>query len=83
MAYQVVVTTDEGMVSTYPDSIEAWAEDNYAEIVGVETSPRRRAELQGHPKIRGFTGPAFNGWDANGEPIIRYEDAQTYADLSF
>lgn len=81
MAYQIVVTTEEGMVSTYPDSIEAWAEDNYAEITGLSANPRTRPELQGHPKLADFVGPCWGGTTESGEPIIRYEDAETYRAL--
>ena len=81
MAYQVVVTSEEGVVSTYPDSMEEWAEDNYAEITGMSSNPRTRPELQGHPLLRGFVGPCWGGHTDTGEAIIRYEDAQSYADL--
>lgn len=81
MAYQIVVTTEEGVTSTYSDSIEEWAEDNYAEITGMSSNPRTRAELQGHPTMQGFVGPCWGGLTDMGEPIIRYEDAQTYRDL--
>lgn len=82
MAYQIVVMTEEGMTSVYPDSIEAWAEDNFAEIEGIHTNPRTRAELNGHPKMRGYVGPCWGGTTGHGEPIIRYEDSQTYEALS-
>ena len=83
MAYQIVVTTEEGMVSTYPDSsIEAWAEDNFTAITGTHHNPRNRAELQGHPKLAGFVGPCWGGLTDLGDPIIRYEDAETYRALS-
>lgn len=83
MAYQIVITTEDGMVSTFPDSIEAWASDNHAEITGMSANPRTRPELQGHPTLAGFVGPCWGGLTETGEPVIRYEDAQTYADLSF
>ena len=82
MAFQVVVTTEEGMTSIYPDSIEAFAEDHFAEITGTHSNHRTRAELQGQPMMRGFIGPCWGGETETGDPIIRYEDAQAYADLS-
>ncbi|TCS59015.1 hypothetical protein EDD52_12345 [Primorskyibacter sedentarius] len=82
MAFQVVVTTEEGMTSIYPDGIEAFAEDHFAEITGTHSNPRTRAELQGHPTMRGYIGPCWGGETETGDPIIRYEDAQDYADLS-
>ena len=82
MAYQIVVTTEEGMTTVYPDCIEQWVEDMGTSITGISSNPRTRSELQGHPKIAGFIGPAWGGTTAQGEPIIRYEDKETYAALS-
>jgi len=83
MAYEIVVMTEEGMTKVNPDCIKQWVEDMGTSIIGVSSNPHTRAELQGHPKIAGFNGPCWGGTTANGEPIIRYEDSQSYAALSF
>lgn len=83
MAYQIVVMTEEGMATVYTDCIEQWACDMGASISGTCSNPRARPELQGHPTISGFAGPCWGGTTAKGEPIIRYEDAASYAELSF
>ena len=82
MAYQVVVMTDTGMTTIHLGCVSAWAREMGIEIVGIETSPRRRAELRGHPKLAGLIGPAWGGWSEAGEPLIRYEDTAVYAALS-
>lgn len=37
-------------------------------------------ELQ--PSIAGLVGPMYDGTDANGLPVIRYEDQKSYNTLS-
>lgn len=83
MAFEIVVMTEEGMTTIFPDSIEAWAEEMGASISGLSSNPHTRPELQGQPKIAGFNGPCWGGTTDHGEPIIRYEDAASYAELSF
>lgn len=82
MAYEVVVTTQTGTVVLRPACVRTWAAAAGVAITGVETSPRRRAELHGHPKLAGLMGPAWGGSRPTGEPVIRYEDAAAYAALS-
>lgn len=48
-------------------------------ITGLNANPHQRAELQGHPKLKGFVGPCFDGFDERGRPRIRYESTQVYA----
>ena len=79
MAYQIVTTSDEGETAVFTDCLTTWATENYAEIIGISANPRTRAELQGHPTIQGVVGPCWGGWTANGDPILRYEDAAAYA----
>ena len=83
MVFEIVVMTEEGMTTIFPDCIEAWAEEMGASITGLSSNPRTRPELQGQPKIAGFNGPCWGGTTEQGEPIIRYEDAASYAELSF
>jgi hypothetical protein len=52
------------------------------ELLGVETSPRLRPELQGQPKFDGALGPMWGGTKDDGTPIIRYEDKDSYRVLS-
>ena len=80
--FQVVTTSDEGMTAVFTEDMTAWAEDNFAEITGTHANLRNRPELQGHPKLRGYVGPCWGGYNDQGDPIIRYEDAETYAQLS-
>jgi hypothetical protein len=47
----------------------------YAEV-GTNNNPCQRAELQGAPQFAGLVGPM---WDSE---MLRYEDVQTYSDLS-
>lgn len=82
MTFQVVVMTEEGMSAVFTDCIETWAEDNCARVTGTNHNPRNRTELQGQPKLAGFIGPCWGGTTDRGEPIIRYEDTETYAALS-
>lgn len=48
-------------------------------ITGINSNPRHRAELQGQPKLKGFVGPCFDGFDHAGRPRIRYEAPDIYA----
>jgi len=36
-----------------------------------------RPELQGQPQFAGLVGPMWGGHDADGNPIVRYEDSET------
>ena len=45
-------------------------------LIGFESHPQRRAELQGLPMFEGLHGPM---WDGN---AIRYEDPAAYNALS-
>jgi hypothetical protein len=38
--------------------------------------------LQGQPKFNGVLGPMYDGEDAQGEPVIRYECPKAYQHLS-
>jgi hypothetical protein len=40
-----------------------------------------RPELVGQPILAGFAGPCWGGMK-DGEPVIRYEDAESYRALS-
>lgn len=55
---------------------------NDTEITGYAISKRLRPELQDQPKVSGFNGPCWGGFSQFGEPIIRYEDDETYRQLS-
>lgn len=52
------------------------------EMLGIETSPRLRPELQGQPKFDGAIGPCWGGTKDDGSPIIRYEDKDAYRVLN-
>ena len=82
MAFEIITTGPNGMTRHQPESVEAWAEAHGVAITGTQTNPRLRPELQGHPKMGGFCGPAWGGTTESGEAVIRYEDVATYAALS-
>lgn len=81
--YEVVMTTEDGLVTVYTDDLAAFAVAMDAEILGENTNPNQRPELQGQPKMFGYVGPCWGGQTATGEPVIRYEDTAAYAALSF
>lgn len=78
----VTMTDDNGMSRVVTDDLAAWVENMGTMITGTETRASLRPELQGQPKIAGFSGPCWGGLSKTGEPIIRYEDRDTYAALS-
>lgn len=41
-----------------------------------------RAELQGAPRLKGFCGPMYDGEDAEGNSVLRYESAEVNEILS-
>jgi hypothetical protein len=49
---------------------------------GPETRGCLREELRRKPKFEGLCGPMWGGTADNGDPIIRYEDWDTYNILS-
>lgn len=81
--FEIVQTLDGTQQTTTVENINAFAAVNNIAITGLHDNPRTRDELQGHPELSGYAGPCWGGTSESGEAIIRYEDAQTYADLSF
>ena len=81
--FEIVQTFDGKQQTTTVENIEAFAAVNNIAITGFHDNPRTREQLQGHPTLSGYAGPCWGGMSESGAPIIRYEDAQTYADLSF
>ena len=72
-----VVTLIEGrMIAETTKDIWAWMEARGFAQIGAETSEKRRIELRGQPKFKGYSGPMWDG-DA-----IRYECWKTYERLS-
>lgn len=47
-----------------------------------QTGTQLREELRGQPKFEGLCGPMWGGTTAEGDPIIRYEDWDSYNVLS-
>ena len=80
--YQFITATEEGFGKVETDDLDQWLADNDAQITGYQRTTSIRAELAGQPKISGFHGPAWGDYAANGEPILRYEDAETNRQLS-
>ena len=82
MPYQIVRTTITHQETETVFSIHAYARTHGIAILGEARGPKLRDELQGQPKLAGLHGPCWGGTDRFGQPIIRYEDAATYAALS-
>lgn len=81
MAFEIVQMV-AGLPSTvYVDNIEEAAARLGLTFNGVETRTNLRPCLQGQPKIAGFVGPCYGGSIA-GVDVIRYEDRETYGELS-
>lgn len=81
--YEFAIHTDTDDVATiYTDELEQFLDNFDAEVVGIETNPTLRVELQGHPKIAGYIGPCWGGETINGDPIIRYEDHHAHLALA-
>lgn len=47
------------------------------EIDGIYKGKGRK-ELQNQPKFKGFLGPMWNGYNQNGQSVIRYETSKAY-----
>lgn len=80
--YEFVTMTEDGMAKVQTDVLQEYLADNDTEITGYAISKRLRPELQDQPKVSGFNGPCWGGFSQFGEPIIRYEDDETYRQLS-
>jgi hypothetical protein len=78
VSYKIVQMVAGRMVATCPSDIEAWAEVNGRAVIGCNNTKCHRAELQGQPWIRGLYGPMYDGVNAKGQPVIRYEDQHSY-----
>jgi len=82
MTYRIVTMVDGQMIAQEPKDITEWAAVCGIEITGVHSSPNTRDCLQGQVKLNGFLGPMYDGTDKDGNPVIRYEDAESYDRLS-
>jgi hypothetical protein len=81
VTYKIVQKIEGRFVITCPSDIYAWAEA-IGHSVYHQPNLHWRAELQLQPRIQGFCGPMYDGSDANGTPIIRYEDQAANNSLS-
>ena len=52
------------------------------EVVRSRGRIARREELIGLPTFSGFCGPMWDGYGDDDEPVVRYEDWETYRLLS-
>jgi hypothetical protein len=82
LAYKIVQSVEGRMIATCPTDILAWAAVNDRSIDGFNRNRRQRPELQGQPLIHGLMGPMCDGVDANGLPVVRYEDVPSFNQLS-
>lgn len=81
MSFELVQSINGLLATVYADDLAQLVENMGLELNGVETRTCLRPCLQGQPKIRGFIGPCYGG-EVNGVPVIRYEDAAAYRELS-
>ena len=49
------------------------------EVTGFHLNERTRKELYGEYKLAGLVGPMYNGFDNEGNVVIRYESPGHYA----
>jgi len=63
------------------DPVAAFAERGFT-FTGPETHGHLRAELRRQPRFEGLAGPMWGGTADNGDPIVRYEDWDSYNFLS-
>ncbi|MFQ3543594.1 hypothetical protein Q7A53_05865 [Halobacillus rhizosphaerae] len=77
--YQVNFKDEAGFKTEYYSYSELNEKFN---IVGFNKNQSNRKELQGEPKIQGFLGPMYNGYE-NDILIIRYETQEIYNSLSY
>lgn len=82
--FQIVTMNETGghQVDIFeaPDPIAAFEVRGYC-ATGKVGGDHLRPELRGQPKFAGLLGPMWGG-ERNGAPLIRYEDQQTYDQLS-
>lgn len=81
MAFEIVQMVEGLPATIYVDNIEEAAARLGLILNGVETRTNLRPCLQGQPKIVGFVGPCYGG-NIAGVDVIRYEDPETYRELS-
>lgn len=82
MAFEIVQKIDGCLTTVYCDRIEEAVARLGLAVTGTETRTNLRPCLQGKPKLDGFIGPCFGGVTPDGIEIIRYEDRESYRDLS-
>jgi len=63
------------------DAVAEFAKRGF-QMTGHQMATHLRPELRGKAKFEGLCGPMWGGTDDNGDPIIRYEDWDTYNILS-
>ena len=72
--YQLVHTVEGRLISETFDDLAA-IEIRYGAPVAYTTRRGLRQELIGQPVFGALYGPMWGGHDAEGEPIVRYEDS--------
>ena len=83
VTYKIVQMVGDKMVVTKPTDIYAWAEANGRKTYSAAfQAPYLRAEIRNEPRIHGLCGPMYDGVDASGKPVVRYEDQATNNTLS-
>lgn len=83
-SYKIVHNINGHFIVSEPADIYAWAAaiERKAEALPERRARALRSELRNEPRIEGFAGPMFDGFNAAGGPVIRYEDAAANEVLS-
>ena len=83
--YQLIQSVDgqllDSLFNPNVDVIAAMEIRGY-KYVGTCQNRGIRAELKDQPVFAGLAGPMFDGFDADGRPIVRYEDTSVNKVLS-
>lgn len=77
VSYKIVRIIEGSWITQKPTDIVAWADVNGFSVFWPTPNLRLRPELQLQPRISELCGPMFDGYNANGLPVIRYEDQRS------
>jgi hypothetical protein len=82
VSYKIVRVIEGKWITQNPTDIVAWADVNGFSVYWPTPNLRLHPALQLQPRISELCGPMYDGLDANGLPVVRYEDQRSYNILS-